>query len=81
MPTDEERLEFKRSELAAARRLFVPEPLTTSEVAARLGNSPANVRQAIARGTLRAMKHGRDWLVEPSELERYLAQRSRSIAR
>lgn len=41
------------------------------EAAAILGISPDNLRQAIARGSLAATKHGRDWWVEPAEVERY----------
>lgn len=38
--------------------------ITLKEYAARIGKSPANVRQKILRGTLPAQKIGRDWLIE-----------------
>jgi excisionase family DNA binding protein len=45
--------------------------VTLIEAAAKLGTSAAVLRQAIARGSLAATKHGRDWWVEPAEVERY----------
>jgi excisionase family DNA binding protein len=41
------------------------------EAADRLATTPAVLRQAIARGSLRAVKMGRDWFVEDAEVERY----------
>lgn len=45
--------------------------MTLTEAATMLGTSPDVLRQAIARGALKAAKHGRDWWVEPAEVERY----------
>jgi excisionase family DNA binding protein len=45
--------------------------MTLKEAAAILGVTPDNLRGAIARGALKAVKHGRDWWVEPDEIERY----------
>lgn len=47
--------------------------LTTKEAAARLGLEPIAVRKAITRGKMAAVKHGRDWLITPEEVERYKA--------
>lgn len=38
--------------------------ITLAEYAARHGRSPATLRQRIARGTLKAEKIGRDWLID-----------------
>ena len=48
--------------------------MTLIEAAAILGTSPDNLRGAIARGSLRARKVGRDWQVTPTEVERYRAE-------
>lgn len=45
--------------------------MTLIEAAALLGTTPDNLRGAIKRGALKAAKHGRDWWVEPKEVERY----------
>lgn len=45
--------------------------MTLKEAADSLGVTPDNLRGAIARGALKAAKHGRDWWVEPREVERY----------
>jgi excisionase family DNA binding protein len=47
--------------------------MTTAEAAARLGITPEAVRKAIKRGRLVATKHGRDWLIDAVEVERYAA--------
>lgn len=45
--------------------------MTLIEAAAMLGVTPANLRGAIHRGSLKAKKVGRDWFVERKEVERY----------
>lgn len=45
--------------------------MTLNEAAAILGTSSAVLRQAIARGSLKASKHGRDWWVDRQEVDRY----------
>jgi excisionase family DNA binding protein len=45
--------------------------MTLRQAAASLGVTPDSLRQAIARGALKAEKHGRDWWVTPFEVERY----------
>lgn len=42
------------------------------EAAAIIGVTPATLRQQIANGSLRAVKHGRDWWVTKAEVDRYL---------
>ena len=51
--------------------------MTLKEAAAQLGLDPATLRQAIARGSLKATKRGRDWFVSPSEVERYQRENRR----
>jgi excisionase family DNA binding protein len=51
--------------------------MTLKEAATQLGLDPATLRQAIARGSLKARKLGRDWIVEPQEVERYRAEHRR----
>jgi excisionase family DNA binding protein len=51
--------------------------VTLIEAAALLGVTPDNLRGAIARGTLKAEKHGRDWWVQPAEVERYRVEHRR----
>lgn len=51
--------------------------MTLIEAAAILGTSPDNLRGAIARGSLKAEKRGRDWWVTPAEVERYGRQNRR----
>jgi excisionase family DNA binding protein len=45
--------------------------VTLTAAAAQLGVTPATLRQQIARGRLEGVKHGRDWWIEPEEVERY----------
>lgn len=47
------------------------------EAAARLGTSAAVLRQAIARGSLHAVRWGRDWFVTDEEIERYRREHRR----
>lgn len=54
--------------------------MTLKEAAALLGTTPDNLRQSIARGTFRAVKHGRDWWVEEQEVERYRRENRRASA-
>jgi excisionase family DNA binding protein len=44
-------------------------PLTTQEAAERLGVSVRWVQALIKAERLPARKHGRDWLIDPSDLE------------
>lgn len=53
--------------------------MTLIEAAALLGTTPDNLRGAIARGALKAEKHGRDWWVKPAEVERYRREHLRRI--
>jgi hypothetical protein len=45
--------------------------MTIPEAAAILGVNPATLRQQLALGRFHAVRHGRDWWVEPEEVERY----------
>ena len=45
--------------------------MTLKEAAAILGVTPDALRQAIAAGSLRAAKRGRDWWVTSGEVDRY----------
>ena len=47
------------------------DPMTLTEAAALLGVLPDTLKKQAQRGVLRAEKHGRDWWVEPAEVERY----------
>ncbi|HMV38580.1 MAG TPA: helix-turn-helix domain-containing protein [Plasticicumulans sp.] len=49
--------------------------LTTHEAADRLGLKPRSVVWLIKHGLIAAEKKGRDYLLEPSEVERYAAER------
>ncbi len=51
--------------------------MTLQEAATALGMTPDGLRQAIARGSLRARKFGRDWNVGPAEVERYRRENRR----
>lgn len=51
--------------------------MTLKEAAQLLGTTPDNLRGAIARGALKARKVGRDWWVEPREVERYQREHRR----
>lgn len=45
--------------------------MTTTEAAAVLGVQPKTVTRYILRGLIAATKHGRDYWIEPGELERF----------
>jgi excisionase family DNA binding protein len=45
--------------------------MTLKEAAAILGVTPDALRQAIAAGSLRAVKRGRDWWVTPEAVRVY----------
>jgi excisionase family DNA binding protein len=51
--------------------------MTLKEAASLLGVTPDNLRGAIARGSLKARKVGRDWHVTPAEVERYRRENRR----
>ena len=51
--------------------------LTLREAASILRVTPDNLRGAIARGSLKATKKGRDWLVTESECARYQRENQR----
>lgn len=51
--------------------------MTLKDAAALLGVTPDNLRAAIARGSMKARKLGRDWIVTPAEVERYRTQHRR----
>lgn len=44
--------------------------LTTTQAAARLGVTPARVRQLIRAGRLTAKRHGTDWVIDERALAR-----------
>lgn len=52
--------------------------MTLREAAAELGVTPDNLRGAIARGSLKAAKIGRDWYVVAREVERYRTENRRA---
>jgi excisionase family DNA binding protein len=52
--------------------------VTLKEAAEIIGTTPDNLRQSIARGTLKAAKLGRDWIVSQKEVERYARENRRS---
>jgi excisionase family DNA binding protein len=50
--------------------------MSLNEAAKLLGRSPDYLRVAANRGSLRAQKIGRDWLVTAEEVERYASEHS-----
>lgn len=52
--------------------------MTLKEAAELLNTSPDNLRGAIKRGALKAVKHGRDWWVSAAEVERYRRENRRA---
>jgi excisionase family DNA binding protein len=54
--------------------------MTLIEAAKLIGTTPDNLRGAIARGSLKAEKIGRDWHVQPAEAERYREENRRAKA-
>ncbi len=51
--------------------------MTLKEAAVILGVTADNLRQSIARGSLKATKIGRDWTVTPREVEKYAKEHRR----
>jgi len=51
--------------------------MTLTQAATLLGTTTAALRMAIRRGAFQAVKHGRDWWVEPEEVERYRRENRR----
>lgn len=49
--------------------------MTTTEAADRLGIKARSVVQLIRRGLIVATKRGRDYWIEPAEIDRYLHDR------
>jgi excisionase family DNA binding protein len=49
--------------------------LTTAEAADRLSITARSVARLIKRGTIKAEKRGRDYLIEVAEVERYKSER------
>lgn len=49
--------------------------LTTKDAADRLGIKPRSVVWLIKNNRLAATKLGRDYVIEPAEIDRYLAER------
>ena len=54
--------------------------LTVPEMAGLLGVKDSTVRAQIHRGRLKALKVGRDWLIETNEAERYRKENARQSA-
>lgn len=52
--------------------------ITTTEAAKRLGVTPTRVRALIESGRLKAFKYGREWLIDPKDLE---AVKNRKVGR
>jgi excisionase family DNA binding protein len=50
--------------------------LTVAEAALRLDRTEQHVRRLVRGGVLIGRKVGRDWAIEPSSVQRYLAQRA-----
>lgn len=63
------RLAHKETDHAEARSSTAG--MTLVEAATKIGTTPDNLRGAIKRGSLKAKKLGRDWIVTPAEVERY----------
>ncbi len=51
--------------------------LTVPEAARRLRRNPELVRRWLREGRLRGEQFGREWLIAPSELERFAAKQPR----
>lgn len=51
--------------------------LSTTEVAAAVGLTQARVRQLAIAGEIKAEKFGRDWHIDPREIERLKSNPSR----
>lgn len=51
--------------------------ITTNEASSRLGLSLRRVQQLIKTGDLRAKKIGRDWLIDPDDMEKIPAPQKR----
>ena len=52
--------------------------ITTTEAAKRLGVTPTRVRALIEAKRLKAFKYGREWLIDPKDLE---AVKNRKVGR
>jgi len=52
--------------------------ITTTEAARRLGVTPNRVRALIEAKRLKAFKYGREWLIDPKDLE---AVKDRKVGR
>lgn len=52
--------------------------MTIAEAAIALGLAPATLRLQARKGILRATKRGRDWWVEPRDVERYRVEHRRT---
>jgi excisionase family DNA binding protein len=52
--------------------------ITTVEAARRLGVTPSRVRALIEAKRLKAFKYGREWLIDPKDLE---AVKDRKVGR
>ena len=52
--------------------------ITTTEAAKRLGVTPTRVRALIVAKRLKAFKFGREWLIDPKDLE---AVKDRKVGR
>ena len=52
--------------------------ITTTEAAKRLGVTPTRVRALIEAKLLKAFKYGREWLIDPKDLE---AVKERKVGR
>lgn len=56
--------------------------ITLKQAAEHVGlRGPSALRHAIARGSLKATKHGRDWLTTIADVEAYMEQRPEWIKR
>lgn len=51
--------------------------MTLTDAAKALGVAPSTLRVQVRNGKLHAERHGRDWWVEPAEVERYRRENRR----
>lgn len=66
---------YKKHMTSLIRAIKAGKPLTTAQAARFTGYTPDHLGLLVRRGSIKAEKLGRDWLIEPRSLYEYVKKK------